>query len=72
MFHWLLLYLPVLCDCIPHSDLPCVAGGHQLVPDEEEIVHRNAEAEHAWVGGGQRSGGHLVKTSEVFVLFLRL
>lgn len=51
--HELRLYLPVLCDSIPHPDLPCVAGGHQLVPDEEEIVHRDPETEDTWVGGGR-------------------
>lgn len=42
------LYLPVLCDSIPHPDLPRVAGGHQLVPNEEEIIYRHTKAEHTW------------------------
>lgn len=38
--------LPVLCDGIPHTHFPCVTCGHQLVPNEEESVYRNTEAEH--------------------------
>lgn len=38
--------LPVLCDRIPHAHFACVTRGHQLIPNEEEGVYRNPEAEH--------------------------
>lgn len=41
----------MLCDGIPHPHLPCVARSHQLVPDEEKVIDRYAEAEHTWVSG---------------------
>lgn len=46
----MLSYLPVLCDSIPHPNLPCVARSHQLVANEEEIINRYAEAEYPWGG----------------------
>lgn len=36
----------MLSDSVPHSHFPCVARGHQLVPNEEESVYRDTEAEH--------------------------
>ena len=41
-------YLPVLRDSIPHSNFPCVARGHQLAPNKEEVIHRYAQTEHTW------------------------
>lgn len=41
-------YLPVLCNCIPHANLSCVARSHKLVTDEEEIIHRYTQTEYAW------------------------
>ena len=49
-------HLPVLSDSIPHSHFPCMTRGDQLVPDEEERVHRNAKAEHALSDRGKRGG----------------
>lgn len=43
-------YLPVLRDSIPHSNFPCVARGHQLVPNKEEVIHRHTQAEYTCVG----------------------
>lgn len=43
-------YLPVLRDSIPHSNFPCVARGHQLVPNKEEVIHRYAQTEYTWGG----------------------
>lgn len=39
--------LPVLSDGIPHSHLPRVTCGHQLVTDKEEGIYRNTKAEHS-------------------------
>lgn len=33
--------LPVLGDGIPHADAPCVACGDELVPNEEQGLHRH-------------------------------
>lgn len=59
----LYLYLPVLCDSIPHPDLPRVAGGHQLVPDEEEIVYRHTKTEHTWGWEGRGRGEVTVRVN---------
>ncbi|MEQ2205150.1 hypothetical protein XENOCAPTIV_026819, partial [Xenoophorus captivus] len=40
-------HLPVFGDSVPNSDLPGVAGGDQLVTNEEESLGRHIEAEHA-------------------------
>lgn len=46
-------YLPVLCDSIPHPNLPRMACSYQLVSDEEEIIHWYTKTEHTW-GGKER------------------
>lgn len=40
-------HLPVFGDGVPDADLPGVAGGDQLVTDEEQSLSRNVEAEDA-------------------------
>lgn len=39
-------HLPVLRDSIPHSNFPCVARSHQLVPNKEEVIHRYAQTKN--------------------------
>ncbi|TNN26358.1 hypothetical protein EYF80_063505 [Liparis tanakae] len=40
-------HLPVLGDGVPDPDLPRVAGGDQLVTNEEESLHRHVQTEDA-------------------------
>lgn len=51
---WTETNLPVLRDGIPHAHFPCVTRGHQLVPNEEERVYRNTEAEHTLTSRANR------------------
>lgn len=44
---WYSTYLPVFGDSVPNPDLPGVAGGDQLVTNEEERLGRHVEAEDA-------------------------
>lgn len=49
--------LPVFGNSIPNSDFPGVAGGDQLVTNEEKSLHWNIQAEDAcmWTTQTQRS-----------------
>lgn len=53
--------LPVLCDSIPHAHFACVTRGHQLIPNEEEGVYRNPEAEHTLTSKANRHRGRSVQ-----------
>lgn len=66
-------HLPVLSDSIPHAHLARVARGHQLVPDEEERIHGDAQAEHSWrdrenKGVGRSPSSQLTSTQSANVL----
>lgn len=44
--HPMYYYLPVLCDSVPDSHLPSVTGGHQLVPNEEQMIYGYTQTKH--------------------------
>ena len=48
--------LPVFGHSVPHPHFPCVAGGNQLIPHEEQSLYWNIEAEHPCGTGSGEEG----------------